>query len=143
MMNLGRSVILILALAIGTVSLPAADSPAPDAVKKRMKANLPAIDKLKKQGKIGENNQAYLEPRVDLTDEEKALVKTENDDRKTVYQLLAERAKTSLEAMQKARAKQIRARSAAGVWLQQEDDEWYRKTTPPSETDQQEDDLEE
>lgn len=131
-MKFARPIILLLTLCLGTVAIFAADPPDPDQVKERMKANLPAIDKLKKEGKVGENNKAYLEARAELTDKEKALIKTENEDRKVIYQLLAERAKTSLEVLQKARAKQIRERSAPGLWLEDESGRWYKKIEEPS-----------
>jgi uncharacterized protein YdbL (DUF1318 family) len=124
---------MFLALALGlwaAPSAPAAETRTPDQVKKRMKANLPAIDKLKKAGRIGENNKGYLEARAPLTEKEKALIKTENEDRKFVYQLLARRAGTTLEKVQTIRARQIRARSAPGLWLQAPDGHWYRKPKP-------------
>jgi uncharacterized protein YdbL (DUF1318 family) len=121
---------LFLVLALGLWVAPpatAAETRTPDQVKKRMKANLPAIDKLKKAGRIGENNKGYLEARAKLTEKEKALIKTENADRKFVYQLLAKRAGSTLEKVQAIRAKQIRERSAPGLWLQAPDGHWYRK----------------
>ncbi|MCP5518095.1 MAG: DUF1318 domain-containing protein [Verrucomicrobiales bacterium] len=133
-MKFARPILLLLALCLGALPVLAADppDPNPDQLKERMKANLPAIDKLKKAGRIGENNKAYLEAREELTEKEKALIKTENEDRKAIYQLLAKRAKTSLEAIQKARTKQIRERSAAGLWLQDDKDHWYKKTEDPA-----------
>jgi hypothetical protein len=99
----------------------------PDKVKERMAANLPALDALRKEGKVGETNKGYLEARASLSDKEKALVKTENEDRKSVYQLLAERTQTTLERIEQARAEQIRRRAAKGVWLQNPAGEWYQK----------------
>lgn len=149
MMNPLRNLILVLALCLSPLFVTAADTAADakvdtevevevdtrslDQVKASMKANLPAVDKLKKAGKVGENNKAQLVPRADLTEKEKALVKAENKDRKAIYKALAERTKTALEAVQKVRAKQIRERSAAGLWLQDVDDHWYRKVEEPEE----------
>ncbi len=107
--------------------------PSLDAARERMKANLRAIEQLKTEGKVGENNKGYLEARASLTDKESALVKQENTDRKFVYEALAQRAGVSLEEIQKARAEQIRRRSAPGLWLQAPDGRWYRKTEPASE----------
>lgn len=104
-----------------------AQTPTPEQVKARMEANLPAVDKLKKTGKVGEANNGYLKARVALSEAEERLLKTENTDRKYVYQALAERAKTTLEKMEQARAEQIRKRSAPGVWLQNPAGEWYQK----------------
>jgi uncharacterized protein YdbL (DUF1318 family) len=136
-MNTTRNLILILTLCLGPLLLRAAESEVEvdtrslDQVKASMKANLPAVDQLKKAGKVGENNKAYLEARTELTDKEKALVKTENKDRKAIYKALAERAKTTLVAVQKVRAKQIRERSAAGLWLEDVEGRWFRKQEEP------------
>lgn len=130
MKNLSK-LILILALTLGGLLVSAAQPLTPEQVRDRMKANLPAIDKLKKEGRIGENNKGYLDGRVELTEKEKELLKIENADRKAVYTLLAERTKTTLEQVQAVRARQIRDRSAVGVWLQDVEGRWFRKTDPP------------
>ena len=121
--------LLLILLVCGLTAGPtlAAEAPTPDQVKQRMKANLPAIAKLKKAGRVGENNKGYLVPRTKLDEKATALVKTENQDRKFVYRLLAKRAGVTLEKVQSIRAKQIRERSAAGLWLQVPDGRWYRK----------------
>ena len=128
-MSLARHLTLWLTFCLTTVSWPAADTPDPAQVRARMQANLPAIDKLKQAGKIGENRRAYLEARGELTEAEKRLIKTENDDRKTVYQILAERAQATVESVEATRAAQIRERSASGLWLQDPESSWYRKPT--------------
>ncbi|MCB1125349.1 MAG: YdbL family protein [Verrucomicrobiae bacterium] len=142
-MNPPRSLILILTLCLGSLVLRAADATAApaaevdtrslDQVKVSMQANLKAVDQLKKDGKAGETNKAYLEARAELTDKEKALVKTENKDRKAIYKALAERTGVTLETVQQVRAKQIRERSAVGLWLQDPDGHWYRKVDEPTE----------
>jgi uncharacterized protein len=119
--------LLWLSLLLALPALAAAQDPGPDTLRKRMEANLPKIDALKKAGKVGENNQGYLEARESLSADDKALVKVENADRKAVYQLLAERAKASLEQTERTRAEQIRRRSAAGIWLQDTAGKWYKK----------------
>lgn len=126
-LNLARNLTLALTLCLVAAALPAADVPRPEEIQARMKANLPAIDKLKQAGKLGENKQAYLEARAELTETEKRLMTTENEDRKAVYQLLAQRAKATLESVEATRAAQIRERSAPGLWLQDPAGNWYRK----------------
>ena len=126
-MNIAPTLILMLALCLGTSFSQAADKLSPDQVKARMKANLPAIDALKKTGQIGENNKGYLEPRGTLSEDQTKLLKMENEDRKTVYQWLADRTKTPLEKVQALRAQQIRDRSASDLWLQAADGKWYQK----------------
>jgi uncharacterized protein YdbL (DUF1318 family) len=106
---------------------PAWAQDAPDAIRKRMEANLPKIDALKKSGKIGETNRGYLEARGSLEDSEKELVKTENADRKSVYESLAKRANATLDEIERTRAELIRRRSTSGVWLQDAKGKWYQK----------------
>ncbi|MCL4176394.1 MAG: DUF1318 domain-containing protein [Verrucomicrobia bacterium] len=105
----------------------AAQDQSPEAIRKRMEANLPRIDALKKAGKVGETNRAYLEARAPLEAADKELVKIENADRKAVYESLAQRAQASLEQIERTRAEQIRRRSTPGVWLQDAKGKWYRK----------------
>ena len=126
-MNIAPTLFLMLALCLGTSWSQAADKLSPDQVKARMKANLPAIDALKKTGQIGENNKGYLEPRAKLPEKETKLLKMENEDRKAVYQWLADRTRTPMEKVQALRAKQIRERSAPNLWLQATDGTWYQK----------------
>jgi len=130
-MNLARILTLGLAFGLVAVSLLAAETAGPEEIRARMKANLPAIDKLKQAGKVGENRRAYLEARTELSETEKRLIKTENEDRKAVYQILADRAKATLESVEATRAAQIRERSASGLWLQDPEGNWYRKPSAP------------
>lgn len=104
----------------------------PEEIKERMKKNLPAIEKLKKSGVVGENNKGFLEARVkDLPGKEKALMETENKDRKWVYEYLAKQTNTDIKKVQALRAAQIRERSAKGLWLQSPEGEWYLKKEDP------------
>jgi len=131
-MNLTRSLTLALALGLFSSALSATDTPDPVAVRERMRLNLPAVDKLKATGKIGENRRAYLEAREKLTEEEQRLIKTENADRKFIYQILADRANATLQSVEATRAAQIRQRSAPGLWLQDPAGRWYQKTDAQS-----------
>ena len=98
-------------------------------IKERMKKRLPLIEKLKKAGKVGENNRGYLHPMVKLSKKELELVKQENADRKYVYTYLAKKVHVPVEKVEKLRAEQIRKRAAPGIWLQAPDGKWYKK--PP------------
>jgi hypothetical protein len=123
-----KSIQLLLLLVLCASSpVWAAQELGPEAIRKRMEANLPRIDSLKKAGKVGETNRGYLEARGSLDDSEKELVKTENADRKSVYETLAQRANASLDQIERARADLIRKRSTAGVWLQDVTGKWYQK----------------
>lgn len=129
-MNPNRSLLIIVLfplLLLLTTPLLAAELRTADEVRKRMEKSLPALDELRKGGKVGETNKGYLEARVALNEAEKKLIGTENADRKFIYEMLAERTGTTLEIIERARAEQIRNRSKAGVWLQDPTGQWYQK----------------
>lgn len=97
-----------------------------DGIKSRMKERLPVIENLKSKGIIGENNRGYLSF-VGNKREQEAVVKAENQDRKTVYKALAKRAKVPAVEMEKLRAKNIAAKADPGDWLQDAAGNWYQK----------------
>lgn len=96
------------------------------AVRARMEQRLSQIDTLKSQGAIGENNQGFLEVRA-ASGDASTVVSSENSDRSAVYAALAQKTGASADAVGKARARQIAANSAPGVWVQRESGEWYKK----------------
>lgn len=96
------------------------------AIKARMAQRLSQLDALKAKGAIGENNRGFVEVREGGGDAA-AVVNAENKDRETVYAAIAKQTNSSADQVGRARARQIAAGSAAGVWLQREDGSWYRK----------------
>lgn len=98
-----------------------------DAVKERMQERQPAIAELWKDGLIGENNEGYLEARANLSSGQRDLVEAENRDRRLVYEAIAKRAGSTTEKVAKARAAQIHARAAPGLWLEDSNGTWYKK----------------
>ena len=96
------------------------------AVKGRMAQRLAQLDQFKAQGAIGENNRGLVELRA-AGPAAGDVVAGENRDREIVYVALAKQTGSSPETVGRARAKQIEAGSAAGVWLQNESGEWYKK----------------
>lgn len=97
-----------------------------DAVKQRMNDRLPALDALRSSGAIGENNRGLTEVR-EAKGEAASISAAENTDRSAVYAAIASQTGTTAEAVGRARARQIAANSAAGVWLQRDDGHWYKK----------------
>lgn len=96
------------------------------AVKARMAQRLPHLDQLKAKGAIGENNRGFVEARgADAA--AGAVISSENSDRETVYAALAKQTGSTADQVGRARAKQIAASSAAGVWVQKEDGSWHKK----------------
>jgi uncharacterized protein YdbL (DUF1318 family) len=123
--SLFRLLFLSFALMLGTaaVTLHAQDL---NAVKARMAQRLSKLDELKAKGALGENNQGFVELRGGDAAAGDVMA-SENKDRGEVYAALAKQTGGSAEQVGKARAKQIAAGSAAGVWLQREDGSWYKK----------------
>jgi len=109
-------------------AVPAMVSHAEDlsAIKARMDQRLRQIDQLKASGAIGENNRGFVEVR-DGGDDAASVVSAENVDRQAVYAAIAAKAGSSAEQVGRARARQIAAGSASGVWLQDESGNWYKK----------------
>lgn len=96
------------------------------AVRSRMQERLPQLDAAKAEGAVGENNRGFVEVRQP-TGEAAALVSAENKDREAVYAAIAKQTGATPENVGRARARQIANQSAAGVWLQRENGDWYRK----------------
>jgi uncharacterized protein YdbL (DUF1318 family) len=123
-MNLLRLSLLLTFLLSTALSAKAADL---GAVKNAMKERQPAIEALWAEGKIGENNQGFVEARAELTDAQEKLVKAENADREVVYKAIARSTQTTPGQVGVQRALQISKRAAKGLWLQDAEGKWYRK----------------
>lgn len=95
-------------------------------VKERMLARIPAINALKDQGSIGENNKGYLEYRS-ANKPDPNLVNGENKDRTSVYQSIAKKQNVDAGLVGQRRAKQIADKGQKGHWFQKPDGTWYKK----------------
>lgn len=115
--------IIALTLGVGAVRLSAQDL---GTVKARIAARLSKVDELKAKGAIGENNRGLLEVRA-AAPEAAEVVGAENSDRETVYAALAKQSGATSDQVGRARAKQIAANSASGVWVQKDDGSWVKK----------------
>ncbi|MDF3059875.1 MAG: hypothetical protein K0R17_4090 [Rariglobus sp.] len=93
-------------------------------IRARMEQRIGQIDALKTQGILGENNRGLLEVR---SGDDQGVAAAENADRAVVYAALAKKTGATPDAVGKARAKQIAAASAKGVWVQGENGEWTKK----------------
>lgn len=93
----------------------------------RMKERLPVVDSLKESGAVGETSAGYLEARTELLPRQRAVVEAENDDRRLVYRMIANRTNQSVRAVGEQRALRIAEQAAPGVWLQRPSGEWFRK----------------
>lgn len=98
-----------------------------DDIKKRMADRLPALNKLKTNLVIGEDNQAFLAVKGDMSKDDQKIVDAENADRKLVYEKIAAATGASIEKVRTRRAEQIAEKSLPGLWLQKADGTWYKK----------------
>lgn len=95
-------------------------------IKEDMAARIPAIDALKDQGIVGENNKGFLEFRS--TDKKQQdLVLAENRDRSAVYEAIGKSEGAAASLVGERRAKKIAASAASGHWLQKADGTWFKK----------------
>ena len=97
-----------------------------DDIKTRMKQRLPVIVELKTKGIVGENNAGYLEF-IGKKKEKADIVAAENEDRKTVYEAIAQQQKTTAELVGKRRALQIAQKANPGEWVQDAGGNWIQK----------------
>ena len=118
-----RIITLFAALCLLTVSAFAESA---GDIRKRMEQRLPAIDALKAQEVVGENNRGFLEERKSVAGSA-AVVSAENSDREAVYALIAQQTGATSDSVGKARAKQIAANSHSGVWVQDASGSWVKK----------------
>jgi uncharacterized protein YdbL (DUF1318 family) len=95
-------------------------------IKERMKERLPVIVELKNNGIIGENSEGYLEF-IGSKKENENIIDAENNDRKLIYEAIAERENTTAEKVGKRRAQQIAEKADPGEWLKNEKGKWYKK----------------
>lgn len=122
--SLSRSLLCLFAFALFVTGAVAQDM---GALRQRMSARLPQLDQLKAEGIIGETNDGMVALRVTGNAVAARLVAEENEDRKAVYSAIAQRAGTDPKTVGEARARQIAANSAAGVWLQDAAGNWAKK----------------
>lgn len=93
----------------------------------RFRERAPAVDSLRASGLVGENNRGLMTPRGTLSQEQGRIVEAENRDRLAFYALIAERRNLTVDQVGRVRARAIAERSSAGVWLQNQEGEWYQK----------------
>ena len=99
---------------------------AADGIKDRMKQRLPAIVELKAKGIVGENNSGYL-AFVTGQKSQEAVVESENNDRKAIYAQIAKQQNTSLDLVEKLRARTLAERAIPGEFIQNADGAWIKK----------------
>jgi len=95
-------------------------------IKDRMAGRIPAINSLKDQGVIGENNRGFLEFRGN-SQPQKGLIDGENKDRQKVYEVIGKKQGASAALVGQRRAKTIAQKSRPGHWFQAANGSWHKK----------------
>lgn len=95
-------------------------------IKEDMATRIPAIDALKDQGIVGDNNKGLLEYRSDNKPQQE-LVNAENRDRSAVYEAIGKSEGAAATPVAERRAKKIAESGASGHWLQKADGTWYQQ----------------
>ena len=124
-----KTILLRLCLLVGLLSAGVLSARAAEdlgAVKARLDQRLGSLDQLKSSGAIGETNRGLVDLRA-ASPTAGDLVAAENRDRGMVYAAIAQQTGSTVDTVGRARAKQIAAASAPGVWVQRESGEWYQK----------------
>ena len=93
----------------------------------RIRERLPALDDLKQEGKVGEDNAGFVAERGAVSSAERQLIQAENADRRELYQVVARRSGQTVEEVGQQRAVRIAQIASSGVWLQDTRGRWYRK----------------
>ncbi|HVU15638.1 MAG TPA: DUF1318 domain-containing protein [Candidatus Didemnitutus sp.] len=99
----------------------------PGELRRQMEARVPAIDRLKTQLIVGEDNQGFLQVVQNGTAEAAQVVAAENADRRVVYADIARQAGSSADEVGRQRAHKIAANSRPGVWIQDAAGRWVKK----------------
>ena len=92
----------------------------------RMTKRRPQIEQLKKEGIVGENNKGYLEF-VGKVIKDKALVESQNADRKQGYGIVAKKQGVSIEQVAKVRAAYYAKKARSGEYYQNSSGKWIKK----------------
>ena len=124
-----KSILLRICLLVGLLSAGVVAAGAAEdlgAVKARLAQRLGSLDQLKSSGAVGETNRGLVDLRA-ASPAAGDLVAAENRGRGIVYAAIAQQTGSTVETVGRARAKQIAAASAPGVWVQRESGEWYKK----------------
>ncbi|OQZ02298.1 MAG: hypothetical protein B6D35_01495 [Candidatus Brocadia sp. UTAMX2] len=126
-MKTKRSMSFFIITVIGII-LASAPSRAQDvnAIKVQMEKRLPHIVELKSKGIVGEDKMGYLQF-VGGKRENDDVVQAENQDRKKVYEAIAQKEGATVEQVGQRRALQIAGKAKKGEWLQDQNGKWYQK----------------
>ncbi|MEA2082908.1 MAG: DUF1318 domain-containing protein [Thermodesulfobacteriota bacterium] len=118
--------LIALSMLIGMIFSLTTTAVAGNGIKARMKARLPAIRELKDQHMVGENNQGFIEFLGNAI-ENQDIVESENSDRWSIYDAIANQQGISADIVGRLRAMKNAERARPGDMIQNENNDWIRK----------------
>ena len=95
--------------------------------KQRIQTRQADVAALKASGTLGESNRGFLELRAADGAGAGQLAAGENHDREILYAVVAKRTGSTVDAVGRARAKEIAQSSRPGVWVQNEAGAWAKR----------------
>ena len=98
-----------------------------DALKARFKERLPEIQKLKRQGTIGETAEGYVAFVKQKQPDAEPVVTAENNDRTELYKQLAAKLNTTPEKVAERNAVRNFDRAKSGEWIRPTSGKWEKK----------------
>jgi uncharacterized protein len=133
-MNITRRSILVSLIAFALFPMVAQAATHEDELKARVAERLPKLMELKKAGTVGETFEGYIDVVDEKADDKdvKKLIDGENKDRKEIYQLIADREKTTVEKVAERAAKRWFEKAKAGEYLKGADGKWKKKEAAPA-----------
>ena len=96
-------------------------------IKQRILQRISAVDELKINALVGEDNKGLLAQRAMLSPAQTKLMNDENTDRKALYAILGKRLGLSVSVVGQGRAEVIRNKSTPKVWIQEPSGKWKQK----------------
>jgi uncharacterized protein YdbL (DUF1318 family) len=127
-MNKHRTTLLgILFLCLTAASAAAADSDEMKQLQRRFQERLPAIQKLKAAGLVGETSAGFLEAREKIDADTQKTVDGDNADRRKLYQLIADQEGVTPAKVAERNAVRNFQKAKPGEYLKGADGAWKKK----------------
>lgn len=121
-----RTSIIVLAMLAWLPAAALADTQAE--LQARFKQRYPHLQELKAAGVVGETAAGFIDfVNGKEVAAEKDFINAENDDRRKLYQLIADKEGTTADQVAKTNAKRRFDKAKAGEWLKGEDGAWKKK----------------
>jgi len=126
MNRLTLSLLAVLVAFFSVAPVARAESDAMKELQKHFQERLPAVQKLKAAGLIGETNLGYLDARETVDADAQKLIKDENADRYHLFQMIADQEGVKVDKVAERAARRNFQKAKSGEYLKTEDG-WKKK----------------